>query len=102
MRQPVGAIRQGIAVGGTTRHKLPNPTPVFVVYETAFVDTDGTLQFRPDFYDRDPEIWRKLQRVPQEEQFVAQADHRLPPTRFYRLARSFAGRSGTQANRVSH
>ena len=64
MRQPVGAIRQGIAVGGTTRHKLPNPTPVFVVYETAFVDTDGTLQFRPDFYDRDPEIWRKLQRVP--------------------------------------
>jgi murein L,D-transpeptidase YcbB/YkuD len=30
--------------------------PVFVVYETAFADDDGKLQFRPDIYRRDAEI----------------------------------------------
>jgi murein L,D-transpeptidase YcbB/YkuD len=34
--------------------------PVFVVYQTAFVDSDGTLQFRPDVYNRDAEIWPYL------------------------------------------
>jgi len=76
MRQPVEAIRQGIAMGSTTRHELPTPTPVFVVYQTAFVDTHGRLQFRPDFYDRDAEVWQKLQRVPQGPRSVAQADNR--------------------------
>jgi murein L,D-transpeptidase YcbB/YkuD len=38
--------------------------PVFVVYETAFLDTIGTLQFRPDFYHRDAEIWQQLERRP--------------------------------------
>jgi murein L,D-transpeptidase YcbB/YkuD len=31
-----------------------------VVYQTAFVDSDGTLQFRPDVYNRDAEIWPHL------------------------------------------
>ena len=39
--------------------------PVFVVYQTAFVDTDGTLQFRPDVYSRDQEIWPHLHSVRQ-------------------------------------
>jgi L,D-transpeptidase YcbB len=69
MQQPIETINQGIALGSvtgiTTRHNLPVPVPVFVVYETAFVDTHGTLQFRPDFYNRDAEIWRQLQRGPQ-------------------------------------
>jgi murein L,D-transpeptidase YcbB/YkuD len=69
MHQPIETINQGIALGSitgaTTRHNLPVPVPVFVVYETAFVDTDGTLQFRPDFYNRDAEILRQLQRGPQ-------------------------------------
>ncbi len=64
MQQPIDAINQGIAMGNTTRHNLPVPVPVFVVYETAFVDTDGTLQFRPDFYNRDAGIWLQLQRRP--------------------------------------
>jgi murein L,D-transpeptidase YcbB/YkuD len=34
--------------------------PVFVVYETAFADGDGRLQFRPDIYGRDAEIWAQL------------------------------------------
>jgi L,D-transpeptidase YcbB len=65
MRQPIGTIIQGVArglvTGNTTRNNLPVPVPVFVVYQTAVADTDGTLQFYPDFYSRDAEIFRKLQ-----------------------------------------
>ena len=43
-------------MGGTTRGALPQPEPVFVVYETAFADVDGSLQFRADVYGRDAEI----------------------------------------------
>jgi murein L,D-transpeptidase YcbB/YkuD len=64
LRQPIDRINQGIARGGTTRHELPSLMPVFVVYETAFLDTIGTLQFRPDFYHRDAEIWQQLERRP--------------------------------------
>ncbi|HEU5095420.1 MAG TPA: L,D-transpeptidase family protein [Reyranella sp.] len=60
MQQPVDAIDQAIATGSTTRSDLPKPVPVFVVYETAFADVDGRLQFRADVYGRDAEIWRSL------------------------------------------
>jgi murein L,D-transpeptidase YcbB/YkuD len=76
LRQPVDAIDQGIAIGSTTRHDLPTPVPVFVVYETAFVDTQGMLQFRPDFYQRDGEIWRALERRDQGGEGTAQTDNR--------------------------
>jgi L,D-transpeptidase YcbB len=62
LQQPIDTVNQEIAKGNTTRNNLPVPMPVFVVYQTAFVDTGGTLQFRPDFYNRDAEIWRQLQR----------------------------------------
>jgi len=60
MQQPIDAIDQAIATGSTTRSGLPEPVPVFVVYETAFADVDGRLQFRPDVYGRDAEIWPYL------------------------------------------
>lgn len=60
MRQPIDAINEAIATGNTTRRNLPEPVPVFVVYETAFADADGKLQFRPDIYGRDAEIWAYL------------------------------------------
>lgn len=60
MNQPVEAIDEAIATGNTTEARLPQPIPVFVVYETAFADADGRLQFRPDFYGRDAEIWQHL------------------------------------------
>ena len=65
LEEPIEAIKEGTALGSTTRHDLPTPVPIFVVYQTAFVDTVGKLQFRPDFYRRDDEIWRQLQRRPQ-------------------------------------
>ena len=76
MNQPVDTIDQGIATGNTTRNNLPTPVPVFVVYQTAFVDPGATLQFRPDFYNRDAAIWRSLQENPPGLAFAAQADQR--------------------------
>jgi murein L,D-transpeptidase YcbB/YkuD len=61
MREPIERIRQAIAEGGTTRVLLPMPVPVFVVYQTALLDDAGRLEFRPDFYNRDGELWRQLQ-----------------------------------------
>src|SRR5579863_6629872 len=81
MQEPIARIDQGIAMGGTTRHDLPTPVPVFVVYQTASADLDGTLHFYPDFYNRDPEIWRKLHQLPQGRDSAVQVDNRpLSPT----------------------
>jgi murein L,D-transpeptidase YcbB/YkuD len=60
MRQPVEAIDQLVAAGSTIRRDLPERVPVFVVYETVFADAEGGLQFRPDVYGRDAEIWTRL------------------------------------------
>jgi murein L,D-transpeptidase YcbB/YkuD len=60
MRQPIDAIKETIATGDTTRRALPQPVPVFVVYQTAFADADGKLQFRADVYGRDTEIRQYL------------------------------------------
>ena len=65
MQQPIETINQAIATGSTTRRDLPTHVPAFVVYQTAFVDSDGTLQFRPDVYNRDAEIWPYLHPVRQ-------------------------------------
>jgi murein L,D-transpeptidase YcbB/YkuD len=60
MDQSVEAINKGIAAGSTSRRMLPTSIPVFIVYQTAFLDGDGTIQFRPDVYQRDDEIWQHL------------------------------------------
>jgi murein L,D-transpeptidase YcbB/YkuD len=60
MKQPLDEIHQVIAASSTVRKDLPKPVPVFVVYETAFADADGKLQFRPDAYGRDDAIWQSL------------------------------------------
>jgi murein L,D-transpeptidase YcbB/YkuD len=60
LRQPVEVINQGIALGYTNRRMLPAPIPVFVVYQTAFAGADGGIEFRPDVYQRDAEIWQHL------------------------------------------
>ena len=78
LQEPLARIDQGIAMGGTTRHDLPTPVPVFVVYQTASADPDGTLHFYPDFYNRDAEIWRKLQKGTPRRGPAMQADNRPP------------------------
>jgi L,D-transpeptidase YcbB len=65
MQQPIEKLDQVIAAGVTNRIGLPAPVPAFMVYQTAFVDTDGTMQFRPDVYNRDAEVWAYLHPVHQ-------------------------------------
>jgi murein L,D-transpeptidase YcbB/YkuD len=72
MEQPVEVVNRAIATSTTNRRTLAKPVSVFVVYETAFVEPDGTLQFRSDFYDRDREIVPHLHSVRQAP--VAQRD----------------------------
>ncbi len=58
-------IEKGIAAGRTGRRSLPAPMPIFIVYQTAYVESDGSIQFRGDPYDRDDEIWHYLTRAQQ-------------------------------------
>jgi len=44
---------------------MPQPMPVFVVYQTAYTDSTGSIQFRRDVYQRDADIWLHLNRKPQ-------------------------------------
>jgi murein L,D-transpeptidase YcbB/YkuD len=63
LAQPLEAVDRGIAAGRTNRRALPAPMPAFIVYQTASVESDGSIQFRGDPYDRDEEIWRYLTRA---------------------------------------
>jgi murein L,D-transpeptidase YcbB/YkuD len=46
-------IEQAISDGETVRVQLAEEMPVTIAYWTAFVDDDGTIEFRPDIYGRD-------------------------------------------------
>jgi murein L,D-transpeptidase YcbB/YkuD len=65
LQQPVEVINKGVALGYTNRRMLPAPVPVFLVYQTAFAGADGSIEFRPDVYERDDEIWQHLHPAPQ-------------------------------------
>ena len=43
---------------------LRRPVPVHILYWTAWADSDGTIHFRPDIYDRDPALSAALQQDP--------------------------------------
>ncbi|MEX2530607.1 MAG: L,D-transpeptidase family protein [Gemmatimonadota bacterium] len=49
-------IREVIAAGREQRVNLPAPVPIYIEYWTAFVDDDGTLNFREDIYRRDVDL----------------------------------------------
>jgi L,D-transpeptidase YcbB len=50
------AIQKIVAGGTSERDALPVPMPVYLTYITAFVDVDGTTQFRDDLYGRDKRL----------------------------------------------
>jgi L,D-transpeptidase YcbB len=47
------AINAAIAAKQTRSVALPRKIPVYMLYWTAFVDADGTVEFRDDIYGRD-------------------------------------------------
>ena len=65
LQRSMETIEQRIALGHTNSLSLPAPVPVFFVYQTAFVDQNGALEFRPDVYQRDEEVWAHLHRATQ-------------------------------------
>jgi murein L,D-transpeptidase YcbB/YkuD len=46
-------IQSAVEAGINTPVPLRNPVPIHLVYRTAWVDPDGTLEFRDDVYGRD-------------------------------------------------
>ena len=50
------ALQAAIDRGKTRRIAVSNPMPVAIVYRTAFVADDGTVNFRPDIYNRDTKL----------------------------------------------
>jgi L,D-transpeptidase YcbB len=57
------SIAKAIAVNHTHGRALPKPMPVFIVYRTAAVESDGSIEFRADPYQRDNRIWAYLDRA---------------------------------------
>ena len=65
LEQSPEAIDKGIDLGHTNRRSLPAPVPIFIVYQTAYVESDGSIRFSSDPYERDDEIWQHLTRTQQ-------------------------------------
>ena len=54
------AIDAAIAAKVTRSVPLPHTIPVYMLYWTAFVDSDGTIEFRDDLYGRDKRLAEAL------------------------------------------
>lgn len=54
------ALEAAIASGVTRNVVLPEPIPVYLLYQTAWVDEAGGVQFRDDVYGRDAKLERAL------------------------------------------
>ncbi len=60
---PQGYFQRILRSGSETRVDLEAPVPVHLVYRTAFVQADGTVNYRGDIYGRDQAIWAALSRA---------------------------------------
>ncbi len=57
-------VREAVASGKQQGVKLPEPIPVHILYFTAWVEDDGTLQFRKDIYGHDAKLATALKKEP--------------------------------------
>ncbi|HVJ52345.1 MAG TPA: L,D-transpeptidase family protein [Aliidongia sp.] len=67
------ALDQVIGEGSTRRINLAKAVPVSLVYFTAFVDADGTLEFRDDLYGRDRRLAEALAGLSREREQMVEA-----------------------------
>ncbi len=58
------ALRAAIDSGENTQISLHRPIPVHILYWTAWVDPDGTVEFRKDLYGHDLQLDRGLAAEP--------------------------------------
>jgi murein L,D-transpeptidase YcbB/YkuD len=58
------SIIASIEEGSTQEVRLPRPLDVYIVYVTAWVDKDGSAQFRNDLYGRDADLYEALTHNP--------------------------------------
>jgi L,D-transpeptidase YcbB len=58
------AIRAAIATGEQKTVSIPRPLPVHILYFTAWVEEDGTVEFRPDVYGADAKLIQALAEEP--------------------------------------
>ena len=65
-----------IATGQTQRVPLAKSLPVYVLYWTAFVDPDGTVEFRDDIYGRDRRLAEALAAQAAADHLAETADTR--------------------------
>ncbi|WP_432697465.1 L,D-transpeptidase family protein [Marinobacterium sp. YM272] len=54
-------VNTALAEGDKQIRRLPEPVPVYLVYLSAWVDTEGRAQFRPDIYGLDEQIQARLE-----------------------------------------
>lgn len=57
-------IEQALTAGRNQVVRLKTPVIIHLIYMTAWVDPDGSLQFREDIYDRDSKLDHALQALP--------------------------------------
>ncbi|HKS88175.1 MAG TPA: L,D-transpeptidase family protein, partial [Stellaceae bacterium] len=60
LQQPLAYVDHEIAITGTHSRPLPAAMPVYIVYQTAFLNSAGKIEFVPDVYQRDAEVWQHL------------------------------------------
>ena len=58
------ALQAAIDTGESKSIKLPRPIPVHILYWTAWMEPDGTVQFRDDLYGHDAELEKALGQEP--------------------------------------
>ncbi|HEV2851577.1 MAG TPA: L,D-transpeptidase family protein [Thermoanaerobaculia bacterium] len=58
------AIQAAIDSGEHETITLPRPLPVHILYWTAWVEPDGTVEFRKDIYDHDDQLEQALAKEP--------------------------------------
>lgn len=61
-RMTPDAIQEAFDQNDQKTVTLLNPIPVHILYWTAWVDSEGVVQFRRDIYGRDDELIQKLQK----------------------------------------
>lgn len=57
----VSSLTSAVASGKTKYFPLSEPLPIYIAYWTVFVDADGSVEFRPDLYDRDQRLMAALE-----------------------------------------